>query len=88
MTLLRCIKTGSRRSCQTTRVRYCDNRRGLRLTQSVDGLRIDTVLNVNPSFFPPFADAAGTYLIGEVFNGDPVSACRLQKDMDGILNFP
>lgn len=56
--------------------------------QIVDGLRIDTVLNVNEEFFPPFADAAGVFLIGEVFNGDPVSACRRQRTMDGILNFP
>jgi alpha-amylase len=33
---------------------------------SVDGLRIDTVKNVNKDFFPGFASAAGVFTIGEV----------------------
>ncbi|KAJ9634221.1 hypothetical protein H2199_009051 [Coniosporium tulheliwenetii] len=55
---------------------------------SVDGLRIDTVLNVDPQFFPGFNKAAGVFCTGEVYNGDPASACPLQENLDSIINFP
>lgn len=55
---------------------------------SADGVRIDTVLNVNPDFFPGFNKAAGVFCTGEVFNGDPASSCPVQEDLDSIINFP
>lgn len=55
---------------------------------SADGVRIDTVLNVNTDFFPGFNKAAGVFCTGEVFNGDPASSCPIQEDLDSILNFP
>ncbi|KAK3069317.1 hypothetical protein LTR53_012438, partial [Teratosphaeriaceae sp. CCFEE 6253] len=33
---------------------------------SIDGLRIDTAINVEPSFFPDFVDSAGVFATGEV----------------------
>ena len=36
-----------------------------------DGVRIDTVKHVEKDFRPPFASAAGVYIIGEVFDGGP-----------------
>ena len=55
---------------------------------SADGVRIDTVLNVNTDFFPGFNKAAGVFCTGEVFDGDPASSCPIQEDLDSILNFP
>ena len=33
---------------------------------SIDGLRMDTAMYVSPSFWPPFSQAAGVFLTGEV----------------------
>lgn len=54
----------------------------------VDGLRIDSVANVNPDFLPGFNAAAGVYCLGEAYDGNPVSACGYQDVLDGFLNFP
>ncbi|KAJ6035929.1 alpha-amylase [Penicillium herquei] len=55
---------------------------------SVDGLRIDSALEVQPSFFPAYQTAAGVYCVGEVDNGDPATGCPYQEYLDGILNYP
>ncbi|KAJ5915678.1 alpha-amylase [Penicillium verhagenii] len=55
---------------------------------SVDGLRIDSVLEVQPSFFPAYQSAAGVYCVGEVDDGDPSLDCPYQDYLDGILNYP
>jgi hypothetical protein len=54
----------------------------------VDGLRIDSAKSVNKAFYPPFEQAAGVYIAGEVYEGNPTTFCDYQNYMDGMLNFP
>lgn len=53
-----------------------------------DGLRIDSMQNVETSFWAGFESAAGVYMTGEVFSGDPSYVTPFQKYMDGLLNYP
>lgn len=55
---------------------------------SIDGLRVDSALEVDPAFFPGFQSAAGVYIVGEVDNGDPDIVCPYQDVMSGVLNYP
>ena len=55
---------------------------------SIDGLRIETVKNVEPDFFPGFQESAGVYAVGEVADGNVGFACPYQNYLDGILNYP
>lgn len=56
---------------------------------SIDGLRIDSVQQVNNNFWPSFqAAAGGLHVLGEVFNGDPSYVCPYQSSITGLLNFP
>jgi alpha-amylase len=57
-------------------------------TYSIDGLRVDSAQQVNTDFFPSFQSAAGVYVVGEVFNGDPSYTCPYQNYMSGVLNYP
>lgn len=54
----------------------------------VDGLRVDTVKNVQKNFWPGYNNASGVYCIGEVFDGDASYTCPYQEDLDGVLNYP
>ena len=54
----------------------------------VDGVRIDSALEIDSGFFGPFLDAAGVYGVGEVDNGDPKVVCPTQDYIDGVLNYP
>ncbi|KAL2178652.1 glycoside hydrolase family 13 protein [Thermothelomyces heterothallicus CBS 202.75] len=55
---------------------------------SVDGLRVDSAKHVETSFWPGFSDAAGVYLLGEVFHGDPAYVAPYQDYFDGVLDYP
>ncbi|KAK0851648.1 hypothetical protein LTR03_003905 [Friedmanniomyces endolithicus] len=55
---------------------------------SIDGLRIDTSINVEPSFFPGFMDSAGVFAVGEVMQGDDSLACKWADAIGSILNYP
>ena len=56
---------------------------------SIDGLRIDTVRNVNPTFFPDFVSASSVYALGEIFDSSPSVVCPYQKtSLPGVLNYP
>lgn len=55
---------------------------------SIDGIRLDSALQVNFNFTPQFEAAAGMYLIGEVFNGDPDVVTPYQQYMSGLMNYP
>lgn len=48
---------------------------------SIDGLRIDSVKDVDMASMPPFCEAAGVYCMGELSNNDPACAypCVFQK---------
>ncbi|CRG83126.1 alpha-amylase, putative [Talaromyces islandicus] len=55
---------------------------------SIDGLRIDTVAEVQQEFWSGYNKNAGVYCVGEVDNGDVSYACPYQGYLDGILNYP
>lgn len=55
---------------------------------AVDGLRIDSAINVNPSFFPNFTEAAGVFAIGEVDDGAVSTTCPWQDYIGSVLNYP
>ncbi|CAN8099783.1 unnamed protein product [Discula destructiva] len=57
-------------------------------TYGIDGIRLDSALEVNTDFFPAFEDAAGVYMIGEAFNGDPSLIIPYQQYMSGLMNYP
>lgn len=63
-----------------------------------DGLRVDTVPEVDMSFWRQFQSSAGVYAVGEVFNGDPSYVGPYQAPsgslpansgaLTGILSYP
>ncbi|KAF2496974.1 alpha-amylase [Lophium mytilinum] len=55
---------------------------------SIDGLRVDTAKHVDKNFFPDFNSAAGVFITGEVYDGDPSYTCPYQNYMDSVLNYP
>ncbi|EED14962.1 alpha-amylase, putative [Talaromyces stipitatus ATCC 10500] len=55
---------------------------------SIDGLRLDSALEVQKDFWPAWNNASGVYCVGEVFNGDAAIACPYQNYLDGVLNYP
>lgn len=54
---------------------------------SIDGLRLDTVFEVNTGFWSGFHDAAGTYMIGEVDLDNSSWVCSYQDYLPGVLNY-
>lgn len=61
---------------------------GMVSNYSIDGLRIDTSINVDPPFFVDFVDAAGVFATGEVMLGDDSVACQWADTIGSILNYP
>lgn len=57
-------------------------------TYGIDGLRMDTCLEVETDFFPSFLDAAGVYTICEAFNGNVNTVKPYAEAVDGVLNYP
>ncbi|KAJ4299065.1 hypothetical protein N0V90_004309 [Kalmusia sp. IMI 367209] len=55
---------------------------------SIDGLRIDSVKNVNKAFFPPFCESAGVFCMGEVSEGEANYTYPYQEYMDSVLDYP
>ncbi|KAM0714716.1 hypothetical protein Q7P37_009754 [Cladosporium fusiforme] len=56
---------------------------------SIDGLRLDTVLNVEKDFWDDFSLAAnGMYMLAEVFHWDADIVYAYQKHIPGLLNYP
>lgn len=53
-----------------------------------DGVRIDTVPEVLPSFWPGFNQNAGVYCVGEVFDGRVDYVASFSKLLDGVLSYP
>jgi hypothetical protein len=54
----------------------------------VDGLRIDSALNVDPAFFDEFVPASGVFATGESMNGITFTACKYQRAIGSVLNYP
>lgn len=55
---------------------------------SIDGLRLDSAIEVNPNFWPAFRDAAGVYFVGETYNPDVHYVCGFQDSMPGVMDYP
>ncbi|KAF2769699.1 alpha-amylase [Teratosphaeria nubilosa] len=56
---------------------------------SIDGLRVDSMQQVDSAFWQPWLAAAGDlYAVGEVFNGDPTYTCPYQSYLPGVMNYP
>ncbi|KAI0815467.1 alpha-amylase [Xylaria sp. FL0064] len=57
-------------------------------TYGIDGLRMDTTQHVEKDFWPNFGKAAGCYLVGEIYNGDPSIFPDWLNYINGTLNYP
>lgn len=55
---------------------------------NIDGLRIDTIPEVPKWFWKLFADRAGVYQVGEVFDGRMDYVSDYQNYIDALLNYP
>ncbi|KAK4541991.1 hypothetical protein LTR36_007191 [Oleoguttula mirabilis] len=55
---------------------------------SVDGLRIDTGVNVEPSFFTDFVESAGVFATAEVYLSNDSVACEWEATVGSIINYP
>ncbi|KAH6619878.1 glycoside hydrolase family 13 protein [Chaetomium sp. MPI-SDFR-AT-0129] len=53
-----------------------------------DGLRVDSGKHVETSFWSGFSAAAGVYMVGEVFDGDPAYVTAYQQYFDGVMDYP
>mmetsp|Transcript_21694 Transcript_21694/g.33722 ORF Transcript_21694/g.33722 Transcript_21694/m.33722 type:complete len:472 (-) Transcript_21694:75-1490(-) len=61
---------------------------GLVQKYNVDGLRIDTILEVEADFWGDFCNAAGVYSVGETFSGDVNCLAAYTNDVPGLLSYP
>ncbi|RDW69853.1 hypothetical protein BP6252_08873 [Coleophoma cylindrospora] len=57
-------------------------------SSAVDGLRVDTVKNVEKEFWSVFNTASGIYNLGEVSNGNVDYFCPYQDHLDGLIDYP
>ena len=57
-------------------------------TYNFDGIRIDTIPEVPKWFWTKFAEASGTFQLGEVFNGNPSYVAGYQGHVDSLFNYP
>ena len=55
---------------------------------SIDGLRLDTVLEVDTGFWSEFSKAASVFITGEVDSPSTPTVCSYQNYLDSILNYP
>lgn len=54
----------------------------------IDGIRIDTVIQVPKWFWDDFRDAAGVFQIGEVFKFNPTYVAGYLDHLDSLFNYP
>jgi alpha-amylase len=55
---------------------------------NLDGLRVDTAPEVPKDFWSEYTQSAGTFTIGEVFNGDPNYVSQYQGPLTSVLDYP
>ncbi|EGG15229.1 putative alpha-amylase [Cavenderia fasciculata] len=53
-----------------------------------DGIRVDTVPEVQQDFWSDYCQAADMYSVGEVYNGDVQYVAPYQQYLDGLLSYP
>jgi alpha-amylase len=79
------LKTNSPR----VRQGYNDWIKSLTSNYSIDGLRLDTVLQVEKSFWKGFRDAVkDMYMVGEIFQEGADFVCDYQNYLSGLFNYP
>ncbi|KAH9829513.1 Glycoside hydrolase family 13 protein, partial [Teratosphaeria destructans] len=54
---------------------------------SIDGIRMDSMMEVDTDFWSGFSGAAGVYIVGEVDNSDISYVCGFQQYLPGVLNY-
>ena len=54
----------------------------------IDGLRIDTIMEVPKWFWDEFRISAGVFQIGEAFKGDVNYVADYQNHLDSVFNYP
>ena len=57
-------------------------------TYNIDGIRIDTIMEVPQWFWDKFRSSAGVFQIGEAFNGDISYVADYQNHLDSVFNYP
>jgi alpha-amylase len=55
---------------------------------NIDGIRIDTIMEVPKTFWDSFRNYAGVFQIGEAFNGDINYVADYQNHLDSVFNYP
>lgn len=60
---------------------------GLISDYSIDGLRIDSVMEVNTDFWASFQAAAGVYSLGEVYMERSDFVASYQNYLPGVFNY-
>ena len=55
---------------------------------NIDGLRIDTIMEVPKTFWDTFRNYAGVFQIGEAFKGDINYVADYQNHLDSVFNYP
>ncbi|KAI7367802.1 alpha-amylase [Hortaea werneckii] len=66
---------------------YQDWIHGLVSEYGIDGLRLDTVIQVETGFWAGFQEAAGVYMIGEANAEGAKYVCDYQDYMPGVMNY-
>ncbi|KAI0025517.1 glycoside hydrolase family 13 protein [Xylariomycetidae sp. FL0641] len=56
-------------------------------TYGIDGLRADSVLEVGKDFWANFSEAAGQYIVGETYDGDPAIFPDWLNYLPGVMNY-
>jgi alpha-amylase len=54
----------------------------------LDGIRIDTIMEVPKWFWDKFRQSAGVFQIGEAFNGNTGYVADYQNHLDSVFNYP
>ena len=55
---------------------------------NIDGIRIDTIMEVPKWFWDKFRSAAGVFQIGEAFDGRLEYVADYQNHLDSVFNYP
>ena len=55
---------------------------------NIDGIRIDTIMEVPKDFWDSFRSSAGVFQIGEAFNGNINYVADYQNHLDSVFNYP
>ena len=55
---------------------------------NIDGIRIDTIMEVPKTFWDSFRNYAGVFQIGEAFSGDINYVADYQNHLDSVFNYP